>query len=223
MFAILLYAAVQAPPDILVRYDFSRPVSFEVKQTFRSVEGEEETVYQETLTVAQLEELAGGAAKVKIERTLTGMSVDGLKLAVDPSTTTTIESRSPRGEVRDRLPTQQLDQLLELRLMRIGEPLYPPTKIELGVVWQVTAKPTEDGLPGATWQWTFQKLEGSDLSGKFSFEESDIDLPIRAEGEFTVSIKDGWPKELRFKAINTHLLGDEDRVPTVYAFELKRK
>ncbi len=209
-------------PDVLLRFDFSKPVAFEVRKTFKAVEGGEETIFVYNEKIEKQADLAGGAAKIKYDRTLIDMHIDGVAIRIRPTTTTTTENRSPRGEVRERTPVEQLDQLLELRLMRIGEILFPPGKIEFGTTWEVEAKATEEGMPAAKWQWKFEKFENGQVSGTFAFAESGIEQPIQASGKFAFAIADGWPTELAFKAINTHLLGDEERVPTYYLYSLKR-
>ncbi|MCH7945436.1 MAG: hypothetical protein IIC73_05395 [Armatimonadetes bacterium] len=79
------------------------------------------------------------------------------------------------------------------------------------------------GLPPANWTWTLDSMADGKAVGRFSFQESETQSPIRAEGKFVASIKDGWPLELSFKAINTYQPGDEERLPSVYEFSMKRR
>lgn len=211
--------------DSQLRFTFSqeKPLKFDVRRSFKEIEGDYETAYLETWTVTTQELLNGGAAVLKFERTLRSMEVDGKVVKLTPSTQTDTEKRSPRGDVRDRKPTNQLDPLFELRLRRIGDVNYPPQRVGSNQTWKVEAAATEDGFPAATWVWNFETVEHGKVEGIFTFEEQGIENPIKAEGNFTFDATDGWPIEMVYKAINTYLLGDEEKIPTLYTFSIKRK
>jgi hypothetical protein len=205
------------------KYDAKSPVVYDVRRTFKAPNGDEELTYVETWTFSVHEPLTGGAAKLKVERTLLAMVVDGLTIKLDPSSNTSIEDHSPRGDVRNRVPTNQIEPVFELRLLRIGDVLYPPTAVSAGAKWEVVAKATETGIPAAKWLWSFDEFAEGKTKGTFTFAEQEVELPVQAEGKFAFSLEDGWPADLSFIAINTHKLGDEEKLPMVYTFSMKRR
>jgi hypothetical protein len=208
-----------------VRYDLSERASFtyDVTQTFKTPDGSEETTTLEIWTYRFLEALNGGAAKLQLERATTAMVVDGRRIEIRSMPQRGTELRSPRGDVRERQPASQIEPAFELRLARIGDIEFPSTPLRAGTTWERESKPTDDGLPAAKWSWTADELRGGRISGTFRFSESGVDPAIQAEGKFVSSLADGWPFELTFKAVNTHQLGDEERLPTVYSFTMKRR
>jgi hypothetical protein len=207
-----------------VRYDLGEKASFvyDVQQKFKALDDSEETTTIEIWTFAFAERLAGGAAKLETTKVTTAMVVDGQRLEIRAVPHRGSELRSPRGDVRDREPSNQVEPNFELRLLRIADVEYPAELIVVGKEWRRESKPTNDGLPGATWVWKPTQVKDGRLTGTFSFVEG-IEKPIQAEGRFVLSLADGWPIELSFKAANTHQLGDEEKLPTVYSFSMKRR
>ena len=203
--------------------DAKTVVAYDVRTSFKTLDGTEEAIFFERWEYSVQELLNGGAVKLKVEKTLTKMSVDGTVTILHPETTVTSEERSPRGQVRDRKPSDDLSSAYELRLLRIGDIVYPPVLAAADSAWTETSAPTNDGLPAATWKWTSEKSENGVLKGTFTFLEAGIEKPIQAEGTFSVSLTDGWPVEIAFKAINTYQPGDEEKLPTVYEFSMKRR
>ena len=55
------------------------------------------------------------------------------------------------------------------------------------------------------------------------FAEEGIDKPIQAEGTFAVSVADGWPMEIAYKAVNTYQPGDEEKLAALFEFSMKRR
>jgi hypothetical protein len=207
-----------------LRYQFSENmnVAFEVRHTHKTLDGKEETTTIETWEYTFAESLAGGAARLNLVRAKNGMIVDGQHYPIRAIPHKSKEERSPRGDARGREPTNTEEPTLELRMLRIGDIEYPAGEMKVGTEWTRQSQPTNDGLPAAKWTWKATALKDGKLSGTFSFNETGADKPIEAEGKFTVSTKDGWPIELTFKALNTHQLGDEEKLPTIYSYSLKR-
>lgn len=207
-----------------LRYQFSEKmnVAFEVRHTHKTLDGSEESTTIETWEYTLAEQLAGGAARLNLVRAKNGMIVDGQHYPIRAIPHKSKEDRSPRGDVRGREPTNTEEPSLELRMLRIGDVEYPAGELKQGTEWTRESQPTNDGLPAAKWSWNATVLKDGKLSGTFSFKEVGIDKPIEAEGKFTVSMSDGWPVEVAFKAINTHQLGDEEKLPTVYSYSLRR-
>lgn len=207
-----------------VRYDLtlSRTFTYEVVQTFRTVEGEEETTTRESWTYTPVEALAGGAARLETVKATTGLVVDGREIAVRAVPHKGSEKRSPRGASHDREPASQIEPSFELRLLRIGDIEFPSGTVTVGQSWVRESQPTDDGMPAARWEWTPKESRQGRLSGTFTFVEKGTERPIQAEGSFVVSLSDGWPVSLSFKAVNTHQLGDEEKLPCVYSFSMKR-
>ncbi len=208
-----------------LRYNCGEKINyvFEARHTFRALDESEETTNIETWTFTFAEALTGGAAKLNVERSLNGVIVDGQHYPIKSRPHRGKEDRSPRGDVRNREPSNQIDPTFELRLLRIGDIEYPPTAVIKGTEWIRESKPTEDGLSAAQWTYKATEIKDGKLFGTFSFTEKDVQKPIQAEGSFVTSTRDGWPIEVTFKAINTHQIGDEEKLPTVYSFSLKRR
>jgi hypothetical protein len=225
MTSLLLIAALGVQQETTLRYVFAKdqPVAFDVRRSFRELVDGYETAYIEEWKFTPQEMLAGGAAVIKVERSTNAIEVDGKVHKLTPTTHTETEKRSPRGDVRDRMPSHMVEPLFELRLRRIADFNFPTGPIKPGTKWQVDAAATEDGFPAATWVWSFDEIKDGQVKGIFTFAEKGIEQPIEATGNFTLSTKDGWPTELILKAINTHQPGDEERIPTLYTFSMKRK
>ncbi len=208
-----------------LRYHYGEKMSFvyDVKQTHKTVDDSEESTTLEIWTFSFAEPLAGGAAKLNVEKVTTGMIVDGNRIEIRAIPHRSKQDHSPRGDVRNREPSNQIDPSFELRLLRIRDIEYPSTTLAAGTEWRRDSKPTNDGLSGALWIYKATDVKGGKLVGTFSCKEMEVQKPIQAEGTFCMSTKDGWPIELAFKAINTHQLGDEEKLPTVYSFSMKRR
>ncbi|MCH8977890.1 MAG: hypothetical protein IH945_01430 [Armatimonadetes bacterium] len=206
----------QYPTDLAVTYD--------VRQSWATTDGEEETVYVERWAYTVSEQLAGGAARLKLVRTAVEMEIDGTKIVIDggPGADTSnefVEDHSPRGDVMRKTPPL-IDPTMTMRLDRIADLFYPVEPVEIGVTW---TRSQAGGLPLANWTWIVDSMDDGKAVGRFSFQESQTNSPIQAEGKFVASIKDGWPVELSFKALNTYQPGDEERLPSVYEFSMKRR
>lgn len=210
----------QYPTDLAVAYD--------VRQSWITTDGEEETVYIEHWSYTVQEKLAGGAARLKLERTAVGMEIDGTKIKISSgsgadATSEFVEDHSPRGDVKRKTPAR-IDPMMALRLDRIGDLYYPVAAPNIGVAWsREQSREDGEGLPPANWTWVIDSMADGKAVGRFSFQESETNSPIQAEGKFVASIKEGWPIELSFKAINTYQPGDEERLPSVYEFSMKRR
>ena len=210
----------QYPTDLAVTYD--------VRQSWATTDGEEETVYIERWTYTVSEQLAGGAARLKLVRTALEMVIDGTRIVIDggPGADTSnefVEDHSPRGEVKRKTPAP-IDPTMVLRMDRIADLYYPVAGSNIGAVWsRDQSREDSAGLPPAKWTWVIDSIADDKAVGRFSFQESQTQSPIRAEGKFVASTKDGWPLELSFKATGTYQPGDEERLPTVYEFSLKRR
>lgn len=206
----------QYPTDLAVAYD--------VRQSWATLDGEEKTVYVERWAYTVQEKLAGGAARLKLERTAVEMEVDGTKINISSgsgadATSEFVEDRSPRGDVKRKTPAL-VDPTMALRLDRIADIYYPVEAVEIGVKW---GRARADVHPTRIWTWIVDSMGDGKAVGRFTFNEDWTNSPIWAEGKFIVSTKDGWPIELSFKANNTYQPGDEERLPTVYEFSMKRR
>jgi hypothetical protein len=217
----LALALLQDP----LRYDCGEKINFvfEMRQTFKTVDEGEETTNIETWTFTFAEALAGGAAKLNVERALNGMIVDGQHYQIRAKPHRGTEYRSPRGDVRNRQPTSQIDPTFELRLLRIGDIEYPPIAVAKGTEWRRESKATDEGLPAAEWTYRATEIKDGRLSGTFTFTEVGVQRPLQAEGKFVASTRDGWPIELSLSAVNAYQIGDEEKLPCTYSFSLKRR
>lgn len=209
------------------QYPADMSISYDVRQSWATTDGEEETVYTERWTYTVKEQLAGGAARIVLSRTAVEMEIDGTKIPISndngSATSEFIEERSPRGDVK-RKTRAPIDPTMTLRLDRIADLFYPAAAQSIGVTWS-RSQSREDsaGLPPAKWTWVVDSISDGKAVGRFSLEESETGSPIRATGKFVASQRDGWPIELSFKADNTHQPGDEERLPSVYEFSMKRR
>jgi len=220
---MLTLALVIAQSQMRIVMDAQTVVAFDVRQVYKTLDGIETTEFVEQWRYSVTETLNGGAAKLKVERTLTKMIVDGTAIIMKPETSETTEDRSPAGDVRNRKPVETLDSVYELRLLRIADVSYPGVAVGAGSAWQKAFEATDYGVPAGTATWLVESEADGMLKGTFTYAEKDVPSPITAEGTFTVSRKDGWPQELAFKAINTYQPGDEEKLPTVFEFSLKRR
>lgn len=210
----------------LLRYQYteSTVVEYDVRQSWETMDYEEMSVYIEKWKYSVTKMLNGGSSQMSVERLLVGMEIDDEPIKIsEGSPTVSDEDHSTRGDVKrkTRLPGATL---MSMRLARIGDLFYPVQEVSVGGSWQREQSTDESGgLPPAKWTWTLDEVKEGKASGRFSFIESWIESPVQAEGKFVISLKDGWPLELSFKAINTYQSGDEERLPTIYEFSMKRR
>lgn len=206
------------------QYTDKTVVEFDVQQSWETTDYAEMTVYKERWKFTVSEMLAGGSARMSLEQMLVGMEIDDEPIKIgDSPPSISVEDRSTRGDVR-RKTVPSVEPMMTLRLARVSDIFYPVAAVDAGSKWQRVQKPEEgSGLPTATWNWTLDSVKDGKATGRISFAESRIENPVQAEGKFVISLKDGWPLELSFKAVNTYQPGDEERLPTVYEFSMKRR
>ncbi|HXH61194.1 MAG TPA: hypothetical protein VNI20_07525, partial [Fimbriimonadaceae bacterium] len=190
----MILAALVLTSALRIDYPADLRIAYDVTRAFRTLDGEEETIYGEKWVYTFDSPLAGGAARLKREVTLNKITVDGTETSPKPVAVQNTEDHSPRGDVRGQEFSGQPDATLLARLARIGVVVYPAEPISVGETWTRQTEPTDAvGLSGATWVYTPTTDQDGKITGTFNFHEDGVSDAIQAQGEFVVSASDGWP------------------------------
>ena len=187
---------------------------YDVTRTYTNREHQETTVFREWVTYVVEEETEPGWFKVRRGRMPIEAVYDSVRIPAPPETVPLVlrEERSTRNTVRSVDPELPDPHWME-RAARPLRVFYPLTELAVGDTWGLKTPQNEERLPGFAVEWTLAGSDDSTVTGKLEFSESEVPLPVAANGTIVLDRATGWPRSVDVKLFNVRVPDDEEPTP----------
>jgi hypothetical protein len=202
--ALVLKLAL-APGDVRV---------YDVTRTYMNPERQETTVFRERVTWKVLEEVESGWFRVRRDRMPVEAVYDTVRVAAPEGTLPLVlhEERSARNTVRAIEPEPPDAHWME-RSTRPLRVLFPMTELKVRDAWSHASPQDEARHPAWSATWTLKALDDKSATVGLAFTESEVSLPVAADGTIVFDRSSGWPVSVDVTVHNIRVPDDEEPTP----------